>query len=105
MLSIATSRTIFREMWLRLRAALQAQRVAIMAQDGLARAIRPIHTPFDGDTIFALATAKRKGAIGARDVAIIGTLAADCAARAAARGVYEAQSLAGLASYRELFGS
>ena len=34
----------------------EARRVAIMAQDGLARAIRPVHTPFDGDTIFVLAT-------------------------------------------------
>ncbi|HCB32005.1 MAG TPA: peptidase T4, partial [Deltaproteobacteria bacterium] len=36
----------------------QSQRVAIMAQDGFARAIRPVHTPFDGDTIFVLATGK-----------------------------------------------
>ena len=35
----------------------ELQRLAIMAQDGLARAIRPIHTPFDGDTVFAMATA------------------------------------------------
>src|SRR6185436_14045172 len=35
----------------------QAKRVAVMAQDGLARAIRPVHAPFDGDVVFALSTA------------------------------------------------
>ena len=69
----------------------QAQRVAIMAQDGLARAIRPVHAPFDGDVVFALAT----GASGRSDpdpltLARIGSAAADCLARAVARGVYEA---------------
>ncbi len=38
----------------------EARRVAIMAHDGLARAIRPVHTPFDGDTIFVLATGAEK---------------------------------------------
>jgi L-aminopeptidase/D-esterase-like protein len=69
----------------------EAKRVAIMAQDGLARAIRPAHAPFDGDVVFALATGKR--ALGERrmlDVARLGALAADCLARAIARGVYEA---------------
>ena len=37
----------------------QARRVAVMAQDGLARAIRPAHAPFDGDVVFALSTARR----------------------------------------------
>ena len=69
----------------------ETQRVAIMAQDGLARAIRPAHTPFDGDTVFALASgdwtppANRPLAL-----ARIGAAAADCLARATARGVYEA---------------
>ena len=64
----------------------QAQRVAMMAHDGLARAIRPIHTPFDGDTIFALATGPATG-VDAVTLAILGTLAADCVARAVRRAV------------------
>ena len=69
----------------------EAKRLAIMAQDGLARAIRPAHTPFDGDVVFALATGKlplKAPRLGM--VARLGALAADCLARAIARGVYEA---------------
>ena len=69
----------------------QARRIAIMAQDGLARAVRPAHAPFDGDVVFALATGRRQ--LGdAPDVTLtrLGALAADCLARAIARGVYEA---------------
>jgi L-aminopeptidase/D-esterase-like protein len=69
----------------------EAKRVAIMAQDGLARAIRPAHAPFDGDVVFAFATGKRP--LGERrmaDITRLGALAADCLARAIARGVYEA---------------
>ncbi len=79
----------------------QAQRVAIMAHDGLARAIRPVHTPFDGDSVFVLSTARRALADPALDLARLGALAADCAARAIARGVYEAESLGDFPSYRE----
>lgn len=69
----------------------QARRVAIMAQDGLARAIRPVHSPFDGDVVFVLSTARRPLAEPAAfTVARIGALAADCLARAVARAVYEA---------------
>ena len=71
----------------------EAKRIAIMAQDGIARAVRPAHMPFDGDLIFALAS----GAIdlppdGGRQRAIarIGSAAADCLARAIARGVHHA---------------
>jgi L-aminopeptidase/D-esterase-like protein len=69
----------------------EAKRLAIMAQDGLARAIRPAHAPFDGDVVFAFATGK--GPLSERrmlDVARLGAMAADCLARAIARGVYEA---------------
>lgn len=67
----------------------QAQRLAMMAQDGLARVIRPIHTPFDGDTIFALSTAAPGlTAIDAVQLAVLGTLAADCVARAVRRAVF-----------------
>lgn len=75
---------------------VQARRVAIMAQDGLARAIRPVHAPFDGDVVFALSTAARPLPEPAPyGVARIGALAADCLARAVARGVYEATAWPG----------
>ena len=69
----------------------QAQRLAIMAQDGFARAIRPVHTPFDGDVVFALSTGRK--ALGEKadfTLTRLGSLAADCLARAVARGVFEA---------------
>ena len=69
----------------------QARRVAIMAQDGLARAIRPLHAPFDGDVVFAISTAARPMPDAADfTVARLGALAADTLARAVARAVYEA---------------
>jgi L-aminopeptidase/D-esterase-like protein len=83
---------------------VELKRIAIMAGDGMARALRPAHTPFDGDIVFALATAKRQlGETRNREVMRIGHLAADCLARAIARGVYEAQSLGEMPSYRELY--
>jgi L-aminopeptidase/D-esterase-like protein len=86
-------------------AKAEAQRLAIMAQDGLARAIRPVHTPMDGDTIFALAT----GAVAlpeARALALarIGAIAADCVARAIARGVWHAETLGPHPGWREKYG-
>jgi L-aminopeptidase/D-esterase-like protein len=77
----------------------EAQRVAIMAQDGLARAIRPAHAPVDGDVVFALATG-RKPLAEPRHMAItrLGALAADCLARAIARGVYVATPWPGAAT-------
>ncbi|HEY0435298.1 MAG TPA: P1 family peptidase [Phenylobacterium sp.] len=70
----------------------QARRLAIMAQDGLARAIRPVHAPFDGDVVFALSTARRPLPTGSADLALarLGALAADTLARAVARAVFEA---------------
>ncbi len=82
----------------------QAKRVAIMAQDGVARAIRPVHTPLDGDIVFALSTDAQPLADPVADVARIGMLAADCVARAIARGVYEAATLGDLISYRDRYG-
>jgi L-aminopeptidase/D-esterase-like protein len=76
----------------------EAKRLAIMAQDGLARAIRPAHTPFDGDVVFALATDRRP--LPERRLAMVarlGALAADCLARAIARGVYQATPWPGTA--------
>ena len=69
----------------------QARRLAVMAQDGLARAIRPVHTPFDGDVVFALSTARKPlPAPEPLALARLGALAADCLARAIARAVHEA---------------
>jgi L-aminopeptidase/D-esterase-like protein len=68
----------------------ECKRVAMMAQDGLARAIRPAHTPFDGDTIFAIAKGVPLGDNRMVAVAEIGSAAADCLARAIARAVFHA---------------
>jgi len=71
----------------------EIKRVAIMAQDGLARAIRPMHTPFDGDVVFALSTGRVQlppSAERAFLITRIGAAAADVLARAVARGVFEA---------------
>jgi L-aminopeptidase/D-esterase-like protein len=83
---------------------VELKRVAIMAGDGLSRAIRPAHTPFDGDIVFAVATGSRKlGEPRPREIMRIGNLAADCLARAIARGVYEATSFGESRSYRDQF--
>lgn len=80
----------------------EALRVAIMAQDGIARAIRPAHTPFDGDTVFVLATgAHALGAPREASLARLGAIAADCVARAVARGVFEAATIGDLVGYRD----
>ena len=81
----------------------ETRRVALMAHDGFARAIRPAHTPFDGDTIFALSTGRLPvPEPRALWLARLGALAADCMARAIARGVFAAESVGGHRSYREL---
>lgn len=74
----------------------QATKVAQMAQDGLAQAIRPAHTMFDGDTIFALST----GIVEA-DVSTIGAFAAEVMAEAIVRGVKMAESAGGLVGLRK----
>ncbi|MGD9979567.1 MAG: P1 family peptidase [Hyphomonadaceae bacterium] len=81
----------------------EAKRVAQMASAGLARAIRPVYAPFDGDVVFALATAQRETPVP-RPLAIarFGALAADCLARAVARGVYEAHSVGPHRAWRDL---
>ena len=86
------------------------RRVAIAAQDGLARTIRPAHTPMDGDTVFALATgavpvpppAETPAALAPETglVAAVGAAAADCLARAVLVGVLDAESVAGIPAYR-----
>jgi L-aminopeptidase/D-esterase-like protein len=86
------------------------RRVAIAAHDGLARTIRPAHTPLDGDTVFTLATgavevppaADTPAALSPETalVTAVGAAAADCLARAVLVGVLAAQSVAGIPTYR-----
>jgi len=81
------------------------KRVAMMAQDGLARAIRPVHAPFDGDVVFAISTGKIDPPEPLTfTVARLGALAADTLARAVARGVYEATAWPGapIQTWRDL---
>ena len=77
----------------------QATKMAQMAHDGLARAIVPVHTAYDGDVVFALATgADQRPA----DMVRIGALAADAAARAIVRAARAATGLSGLPASRDL---
>ncbi len=74
---------------------VEAKRIAMMAHDGIARAVRPAHTPLDGDIVFAISTSAHPAHDGGDEfrpmaVAAIGAAAADCLARATARAVYEA---------------
>ena len=71
----------------------ECKRLALSAHDGLARAIRPAHTPMDGDVVFAASTAKKPLANGVVDLTELCIAAADTLARAIARGVYEATAL------------
>lgn len=73
-----------------------ARRLAIMAHDGLARSIRPLHTPFDGDSIFAMATGAREitGPV-AEAIALAGAMAANCMERAVEKAVGRAVDQAG----------
>lgn len=88
----------------------QAKRVAMMAHDGMARAIRPAHTLFDGDIVFCLATGRRPleakpgffAAPVAQAIIDIGHAAANCLARAIIRGMLDAESGYGLTAYRDL---
>jgi L-aminopeptidase/D-esterase-like protein len=88
------------------------RRIAVAAHDGLARTIRPSHTPLDGDTVFALAT----GAVEVppdpttpasmspetRLITAVGAAAADVLARAVLVGLLAAESVAGIPTYRDL---
>jgi L-aminopeptidase/D-esterase-like protein len=78
---------------------VQAQKVAQMAQDGIARAIRPAHTMFDGDTIFVMATggAKKSG-----NPTLVGLMAAEAVAASILRAVHAATSLPNLPAARDL---
>ncbi|MBP9531936.1 MAG: P1 family peptidase, partial [Syntrophaceae bacterium] len=88
----------------------QAQKIAQMAHDGFARAIRPSHAMFDGDTIFCLGTNKRKlpatrgffESPAAEMLTEMGRSTADCMTRAITRGILEATSLCGIRAFRDL---
>lgn len=78
----------------------QANRMATVCHDGLARAVRPAHTQGDGDIIFALSTGERE--IEGADYRIVEALATRAVERAIVRGVTEAESTAGLPAHRDL---
>jgi L-aminopeptidase/D-esterase-like protein len=82
-----------------------AQRIAMMAQSGLARALRPVHSPLDGDAVMVLATGVRDLVADPLALTRLGTLAADTLARAVARGVYEAADLGDMRAYRSVHGA
>jgi L-aminopeptidase/D-esterase-like protein len=90
----------------------QATKVAQMAHDGMARAIRPAHTMFDGDTIFALSTGeiaianlKEDGMWGdvAARINMIGSAAADTLSRAIVHGMLAAKGVAGMPCYADTY--
>lgn len=95
----------------------QCRRLAVAAQDGLARALVPAHTPLDGDLVFAVATGAVPLADPVADLARLGDAAARALARAVATGVYSAAGLPGLApaaplsatglppAWRDVFGT
>ena len=83
----------------------EAKRVAIAAHGGLARALRLAQAPMDGDTVFAASTGRRP--LGAHGLTEVCAVAADCLARAIARGVYEAapnDTTGGVPSWKQEFG-
>jgi D-aminopeptidase len=71
----------------------QTKHLAVMAQDGLARAIHPVHTPLDGDIVFASSTGQRLLTNPPFDLTALGTAAAHVVARSIARGVFAADPL------------
>jgi D-aminopeptidase len=71
----------------------QAKHVAVMAQDGVARAIYPVHTPLDGDIVFVAAAGRRPLGNAVFDLTAIGAAAANVVARAIARAIFEAEAL------------
>lgn len=85
----------------------QAKRLAVMAQSGLSRAIYPVHTPLDGDVVFAASTGAKQLPDPVFALSELGTLAANVLARAIARGIYEATALpfpGAIPSWRDRFG-
>jgi len=79
-----------------------ANKMAQMAHDGLARAILPAHTMFDGDTVFALATGQEPKRGGGCDPSVVGAAAAEALTRSIVRAVRTAESLGGVPAACEL---
>ncbi|HLH12078.1 MAG TPA: P1 family peptidase [Methylovirgula sp.] len=85
----------------------EAKRLAGMAQDGMARALRPAHAALNGDIVFSVATGTALEPPSLGDLTEIGNCAADCVARAIARAVFEAEALpfeSALPSWKVKFG-
>jgi len=85
----------------------QAKRLAVMAQTGLARAIYPVHTPLDGDIVFAAAMGQKPLPDPLLSLSELGLVAANALTRAVARAVYEATVLpfpGTLPSWKDKFG-
>ena len=86
----------------------QLNKIAQMAHDGLARSINPVHTPVDGDTLFALSLATSEGTLPSAplpNLIQMGSLAADTVASAVCRAVLTSRGLPGIPSHYDLFGS
>jgi L-aminopeptidase/D-esterase-like protein len=86
----------------------QAKRLAVMAQSGLSRAIYPVHTPLDGDVVFAASTGRRPPADPLFGLTTLGTIAANVVARAIARAVFAATAFdfpGALPSWKDKFHS
>ncbi len=85
----------------------QATRLAIAAHDGMARAIYPSHTPFDGDLVFGVATGARELGSPDMDLMLLGHAGALALARAIARAVYLARAAKGdrFATWQDRFGA
>ncbi|MGZ8371492.1 MAG: P1 family peptidase [Rhodoplanes sp.] len=104
--AVATSTTLVVVATDALLTKAQAQRLATMAQDGVARAVFPVHTPIDGDLVFAAATGHKPLIDPDFGLLRLGAAASQAVARAIARGVYEAAALAfpgALPAYRDKF--
>jgi D-aminopeptidase len=85
----------------------QAHRLAVMAQSGLSRALYPVHTPLDGDVVFAASTGRRPLTDPVLGLVSLGAIAANVVARAIARGVFAAKALpfpAAQPSWKDKFG-
>ena len=78
---------------------VECTKVAQMAHDGLARTIRPVHTAFDGDTIFALSAGEKTG-----DASLVGAVAADVLAQAVLNAIWAAEGSHGIPAARDLKG-
>ena len=88
-------------------AKAQAKRLAVMAQSGLSRAIYPVHTPLDGDVVFAAGMGAKPLPDPVFSLSELGMVAANVLARAVARGIYEATTLpfsGALPSWHDRFG-